>query len=245
MNVRFSRSLQSAGSVRRGFTLVELLTVIAIIGILAAIIIPVVGKVRENSKLAKSTSNVRQLSLACGLYATQNKGQYPSDYGLSAPPPDWWMHQATGVWAMVAAPNAFSGAPTRQQREGTAFESPNLEEMGSVSAFESRQAVSYAMNRYISSQPNRRYALLYDPARTILIADASGSNEFGPRFTGGYLGAANWINARNGASSDGARDGKALVAYVDGHVATIDGAAARTISITLPTATAPTPLAWR
>ncbi|MBN2235062.1 MAG: prepilin-type N-terminal cleavage/methylation domain-containing protein, partial [Opitutales bacterium] len=38
----------------RGFTLVELLTVIAVIAILAAIIIPSVGKVRENAIRAKS-----------------------------------------------------------------------------------------------------------------------------------------------------------------------------------------------
>jgi prepilin-type N-terminal cleavage/methylation domain-containing protein/prepilin-type processing-associated H-X9-DG protein len=59
-----------------GFTLIELLTVIAIIGILAAILIPVVGKVRDSARQASCASNVRQIGQAMHLYHDDH-GRFP------------------------------------------------------------------------------------------------------------------------------------------------------------------------
>lgn len=65
----------------RAFTLIELLTVIAIIGILAAILIPTVGKVRQTAKTSRCASNLRQISQAMILLVDDSKGRFPDGPG--------------------------------------------------------------------------------------------------------------------------------------------------------------------
>lgn len=59
-----------------GFTLIELLTVIAIIAILASILIPVVGRVRESARGTVCGNNVRQWGMAIILFAQDNDGYF-------------------------------------------------------------------------------------------------------------------------------------------------------------------------
>ncbi|MBC2603648.1 type II secretion system protein [Puniceicoccus vermicola] len=70
----------------RAFTLVELLTVMAILGVLAAILVPVVSKIRVNAERTECASNIRQIGLAIHQFASENEGRLPYVYGGSFGP---------------------------------------------------------------------------------------------------------------------------------------------------------------
>lgn len=59
------------------FTLIELLAVIAVIGILAAILIPAISSVRKKAQASEAVSNMRQFGLAALTYANENSGTVP------------------------------------------------------------------------------------------------------------------------------------------------------------------------
>ncbi|HEX8911896.1 MAG TPA: prepilin-type N-terminal cleavage/methylation domain-containing protein [Humisphaera sp.] len=81
----------AAGTARRGgFTLVELLVVIGIIALLMSILLPTLGRVREQANSIKCSSNLRQVGQALLMYATQSGGFTAPFRNDSA----WWSDPA-------------------------------------------------------------------------------------------------------------------------------------------------------
>jgi prepilin-type N-terminal cleavage/methylation domain-containing protein len=99
-----------AAQTARGFTLIELLTVIAIIGILAAIVIPTMGTVREKAERAVDSNKLREILKAAQIYAGDNQDRLPDPQAitnaiLQAPQPAW-------RWPGILAKNNILTDPT-------------------------------------------------------------------------------------------------------------------------------------
>lgn len=93
---------------RRAFTLVEAMTVIAIIAVLMSLLLPVFSSAREAAHAAKCQSNLHQLMSAFGAFAMDHDDQLPGGYfdliAKNDPNPDHYDWLRGDPWDWTSAP---------------------------------------------------------------------------------------------------------------------------------------------
>jgi prepilin-type N-terminal cleavage/methylation domain-containing protein/prepilin-type processing-associated H-X9-DG protein len=77
------KNIQPIGTRLLAFTLVELLVVLAIIAILAALLLPAIARTKESGRSTGCISNLHQIGIALQLYVQENQNRLPSMYDWS------------------------------------------------------------------------------------------------------------------------------------------------------------------
>jgi prepilin-type N-terminal cleavage/methylation domain-containing protein len=117
------------------FTLVEIMIVVAIIGLLAAIAIPSFQKARHQSFRSAYINDLRTLVSAFELYRFEHQGRYPASAGLGVQPPeiipymqrfDWTVTPLGGQWQWDAG---SGGSNATLSISGTIWTDPDMTEI--------------------------------------------------------------------------------------------------------------------
>ena len=201
--------------------MIELLTVIAIIGILAAILIPVVATVRHSARSSQSISNLRQIGMALSLATTERNDRFPFLNENVAGEAVFWPEILEDI---VFDWDRYERGTGPRGRKHEIFDDPTMRR-------EINHPISdYGANIYVMldnnpNNPNRAeggglpLSAVLDPSRiiTVCTAHATTNNRASWYIQGEFVrggSPANIPHARLGAGMIGA-------VFVDGHVESI------------------------
>jgi prepilin-type N-terminal cleavage/methylation domain-containing protein/prepilin-type processing-associated H-X9-DG protein len=196
---------------RKGWTLIELLTVIAVIAVLAAILLPVFHQAREKARQATCISQLKQLASATLMYAQDHDEVLPCfwDYYDGEGKFGGWIFYSTFGQCLPGNFDPSKGSIYPYIRNAPIYTCPSDR---------CRQGNSYAYNGALSPNPVAKVgpgfhfglplAAIQEPANIILFTEEETGH--GSTDDGHHLPEGNYPTTRH--------HGRSNFAFCDGHV---------------------------
>ncbi|WP_043587629.1 type II secretion system protein [Geminisphaera colitermitum] len=206
----------------RAFTLIELLTVIAIIGVLAAIIIPTIASVRNTARNVQCISNLRQIAQGAQLWVADNRGRMPdakiwgaadnsNPYSIR---PYLAVTGAKTATTVFTCPESFRLHPDPYNGLTENLRTYSINEYACGSLNENNNHSDLAGNAKLINQ-------VRNPSKTSLFMDGNLETEGGQVYTYLHVDRARSIWQDENGKRLGllaVHKGKLNVAFIDGHV---------------------------
>ena len=157
----------------RGFTLPELLVVLAVIAALGSLLLPALSRAREKSKAAQCLGNLQQWSLALSLYLHDNNDAIPRR-GQGVQPlhdldrPDDWINALPPLIGLPAFQTLAATGKIPKPRDLSVYVCPTAR------ATTNEYFLSYGMNFYLSPTLRpapHRLPEIPRPASLVFMAD--------------------------------------------------------------------------
>ncbi len=209
MNSKISSSVRSK---KQGFTLVEILVVIAIVVLLAALIFPVFNRARNAARTATCASNLKQIGLAFRLYTEDYRGLHPAFMPVTNPDCGWAekIYPYTRSTAVFSCPSYEYG----EFRPGCPASKPTNDSGHPWYNWDG----SYNFNILVG--PSRRFSdtRIRNPSATILFCDGQGDvTDYGTLVGSNFVNGVP-IDPRDFSDLGDRHNYGSNAAYADGHV---------------------------
>jgi len=192
-----------------GFGLPDLLVVVAVFSLLAAIVVPLLARNRAKSRLAQCIGNLQQINKAVLLYANDEQGRLPSLQTCPAPGAWWHYKEQVKTYLNLTGPpspedKVFGCPDDRGYGDGTEQSKP-------FRLSRKHLFTSYVFNGVnLPGMPNgagRQVSSIKNPAATLLTMEWTAHAPL------------SWHRSRTGRSNTPFyNDAENVVGFVDGHV---------------------------